>query len=110
MDGDHFKMDARPSKFSRGITSTRITRMLATKAAEKSNPRERSTDWIPISFVGAAFVMERSRTLERMMVMQMVRTECWSVNAPKTLRKSQEAIGSDMIAMGPPNNKNIIGR
>ena len=41
MDGDHFKMDANPSKFSKGITITRINRILATKVAKNINPRER---------------------------------------------------------------------
>ena len=76
MDGDHFTMDERPSKLSRGVTSIRITRILPTNAAKKSNPRERSTDLIPISFEGAAFVMARSKTLERTMVMPIVRSEC----------------------------------
>lgn len=85
MDGDHFKIDANPRKFSKGITIIRINRILAMKVAKNINPRERSTDLIPTSFVGAAFVMERSRILERTTVMQIVRSECCFVTAPKTL-------------------------
>ena len=110
MDGHHFKMDARSNTFSRGSTTKRIARTLTAKVAKKSHPRERSTDSIPISLVGAAFVMERSRILEKTAVIQMVNSACWSVVVPKRLRKIQEASGSDMIEKGPANNKNIIGR
>ncbi len=111
MDGDHFRNDVvRPNDFSRGTTTKRIVKMLATRVAKKINPLERSTDLIPTSLVGAAFVMERSRILEKITVMPIVGRACWSVIVPKTLRKIQEISGSDKIAVGPANNKNIIGR
>ena len=73
MDGDHFKNDrVRPSNFSRGTTIKRIVIMLARRVVKKSHPLFCSTDLLPISFVGAAFMMLRSNILEKTAVMPIV--------------------------------------
>ena len=107
MDGDHFKMDSfKPNSCSRGTTIKRTAMMLVAKVKKKSQPRDSSRDLMAISFVGAAFVIKRSRTFDKTAVMPMVT----SADVPKTLLNITATSGSDMINAGPANNKNIIGR
>jgi len=110
MDGDHFRMYVKPNIAFKGITIKRITTTLPMSEKKRSQPRERSIDLIPISFVGAAFVIEFSIILEKRAVMQTVKSACCSVVEPNAIRNIHEMNGSDMTMDGPANNKKIIGR
>ena len=76
MDGDHVKIDFKSNNVSRGITIKWIAMTLVANDMQKSQPLDCSKDLSALSFVGAAFVIEFSRVLEKKAVMQIARRVC----------------------------------